>query len=280
MNIKLNKLFTTVAIFLFVLLTHAQNGLENIIVEKYYISDAHDTIGSNFSGKLPIGSITYRIYVDMLPGYELHTVYGNKNHELNIKTSTFFFNNTHVGNVIGNIIPFRNLKQNTVMLDSWLSVGAAGEGFYGVMKLDDDSIETIIHDSTFLKNSNPLAGIPLTKRDGLRAGLNVPRPTFYKIDSIAKIFHTQNFGSIFSTNNGAWGCLGGAIGQDSLSTNRLLIAQLTTNGVLSFELNIQVGKPNGKPEKYVAKNPIDNEIQLPSLIYQSNTEKIKTIKSK
>ena len=215
----------------------------------------------------------------MLPGYKLHTVYGNKNHELVIKTDTRFFNNNDIGNVIGNVIPRRVLKKNTVMLDSWLSVGAAGENLYGVMKQDDDSIETIIHDVPFLQNSNKMAGIPLSKRDGLKSSEKVPRPTFYKIDSIASIFNTQSIGSSFSTNNGAWGCLGGASGIDSLTTNRVLIAQLTTNGKLNFELNIQIGKPNSKPEKYVAKNPIENEIQLPSLTFQSKSEKPITSKS-
>jgi len=260
------------------LATYAQNGLEKIIIEKYYISDASDTICNSIGGKLPIGSVTYRIYVDMLPGYKLHTVYGNKNHELFIKTDSRFFNNAHVGNVIGNVIPRRNLKQNTVMLDSWLSVGAAGENLYGIMKEDDDTLETIVHDMPCLQNSNPLAGIPIKDKDGLLSGTKVPRPTFFRMDSIANILNTQINGSSIITNNGAWGCLGGAIGPDSLTNNRLLIAQLTTNGTLSFELNIQVGKPDSKPEKYVARNPIDNEVQLPSLIYSS--QDIKLIHSK
>ncbi len=273
MYFECKKYLILTYIALSALSTNAQNGLEKIIVEKYYISEASDTICNSVGGKLPIGSLTYRIYVDMLPGYKLHTIYGNKNHELIIKTDTKFFNNAYVGNVIGNVIPRRNLKQNTVMLDSWLSVGAAGENLYGVLKQDDDTIETILHDLPCLQSSNPLAGIPIKVKDGLRSGEAVPRPTFFKIDSIANILNTQIIGSSIITNNGAWGCLGGAIGPDSL-TNRLLIAQLTTDGILSFELNIQVGKPNSKPEKYVARNPIDNEIQLPSLIYSNQETKI------
>lgn len=274
MCFELKRILITVYISLWVFLGSAQNGLENVIVEKYYISDANDTMCNSIGGNLPIGSVTYRIYVDMLPGYRLHTVYGNKNHELIIKTGTKFFNNAYVGNVIGNVIPRRNLNKNTVMLDSWLSVGAAGENLYGIMKEDDDTIETVLHETPCLLNANPLAGIPIKSRDGLRSGIKVPRPTFFRIDSIANIFNTQIIGSSLTTNNGAWGCLGGAIGPDSLTTNRLLIAQLTTNGILSFELNIQVGKQSSKPEKYVARNPIDGEIQLPSLIYTSQQKKL------
>jgi hypothetical protein len=46
-----------------------------------------------------------------------------------------------------------------------------------------------------------------------------------------------------------------------------LIAQITTDGDFSFELNIQIGTPYGGVENYVAKNPVGNEIMLPSLTY-------------
>lgn len=271
------KFWPTIFLFYFFFCasdTKAQNGLEAIIVEKYYISDANDTAGNAVGGAIPIGSTTYRIYVDMLPGYRFHMAYGNKNHELRISTSTKFFNNAHIGNVIPNVIPERNLKRNTVMLDSWLSAGAAGENYYGILKEDDDTTETVVHEKSFLKNENPQAGIPLKYRDGLARGVKVPRPTFFRIDSIASIFNTQTIGSSFYTTDGAWACLGGSVGLDSLGKNRVLIAQLTTNGILSFELNIQIGKINSKPEKYVARNPIDKEIQLPTLIYQSAEEKL------
>ena len=49
---------------------NAQNGLENIIVEKYYISDGNDTIENLDGGVLPVVSVTYRVYVCMLPGYK------------------------------------------------------------------------------------------------------------------------------------------------------------------------------------------------------------------
>lgn len=48
----------------------AQNGLKNIIVERYYVSDVADTALNSDGGTLPVGSVTYRIYADMLPGYK------------------------------------------------------------------------------------------------------------------------------------------------------------------------------------------------------------------
>ena len=75
-------------------IAHAQQGLENIIVEKYYVSNAADATGS--IGTLPAGSVTYRVYVDMLPGYEFQAAYGINTHVLKISTTTSFFNNQDI----------------------------------------------------------------------------------------------------------------------------------------------------------------------------------------
>jgi hypothetical protein len=249
----------------------AQNGLEKVIVEKYYISTENDTLSNGYSGILPIGSVTYRIYLDLLPGYTFQAAYGSPDHELKLTTSTFFFNNIENGDVIPNVIPRRTLKKNTVMLDSWLSAGAAGEQYYGVMNDFDDTIETIKHDKFILENKNDKLNFGLTQKDGLLDAEMVPRPTFFGIDSLVNIFKYQHLGSVFKTKNGAWACMGkGALGADSLTENRVLIAQITTDGVFEFELNIQIGTPTkGVSQNYVARNPIGNEIMLPSLIFKS-----------
>jgi len=266
---------------LFGLLTNAQNGLENIIVEKYYISDTNDTIANSIAGALSVGSVTFRIYADMLPGYKFQAAFGIPGHELRIATTTKFFNNQKKGNIIPNLIPYINLKDNTVMLDSWLSVGAASEGSFGILKQEDDTSGTIIHEKRFLQNENPEAGIPIRIRDGLINGIP-SRVTIFGIESDINIFNNETNGSLFSTTNGSWACLKGAIGCDSLS-NKVLLAQLTTDGVLSFELNIQIGTPQGGIERYVAKNPEGSEIQSSFLMYHSKTvtqPNIKLLKEK
>lgn len=252
----------------------AQQGLEKIFVEKYYISNENDTVFNNYAGKLPVGSTTYRIYVDLLPGYQFLAAYGSPEHTLRIATSTKFFNNEDHGAIISNVIPYRTLKKNTVMLDSWLSVGAAGEDCFGIPKSDDDTLETITHEKNILSNSSKAMGIPLTKRDGLKQAENVPRPFFFHIDSAAKVFNSANNGGLFEVKNGAWACLGGSKGADSINVNRVLIAQITTDGELSFELNIQVATPiKGVSQRFVARNPIEDEICIPSLIYGKERKK-------
>lgn len=253
-------------------MANAQNGLEDIIVEKYYISEANDTNANSIGGNLPIGSVTYRIYVDMLPGYNFQAAFGLTDHELRIETSTQFFNNMDYGNTSPTFSK-NNSAKNTVMLDSWLSVGAACNGYYGILKSEDDGVNTNVNtcagcsSTPILQSNNPDAGIPLITQDGLLIG-SPASVTAVGISSIINVFGNSTNGNLFSTDNGSWAALGGATGPDA-NTNRVLIAQLTTDGILTFKLNIQLGTPGGGTEQYVAENPTGAQIQLASLIYDS-----------
>jgi hypothetical protein len=52
-----------------------------------------------------------------------------------------------------------------------------------------------------------------------------------------------------------------------------LIGQVTTDGELSFELNIQIGTPEGKVQRYVARNPMESEFTHESLVLSSKKSK-------
>ena len=245
----------------------AQDGLEKIIVEKYYISTAADTVGS--AGKLPIGSVTYRVYADMLPGYRFQTLYGNSDHPLKISTTTSFFNNEDRGATTANAIASAQLKNNTVALDSWFSVGASAVGQFGVLKSEDDGKENLLTKNSLLKNNDLVVGIPLTEQDGNLAGSPVA-VTFVGFDPTNGLFDgTSQLGNSFVTTDGGISALGGATGPTA--SNRVLIGQFTTDGVFTFELNIQIGTPTkGVSEYYVVSKPIKGEKSIPSLIYVSN----------
>lgn len=250
----------------------AQNGLEAIIVERYYISEPNDTLANATGGRLGLGSVTYRVYADMLPGYKFQAAYGIPGHELKVATTTRFFNNEDRG-AVNPTYTKNQTRLNTVMLDSWLSVGAGCNGYFAVMKSSDNGVGTTLNNFTppLLQGSNPLAGIPLTQEDGLLQGS--PQPvTMVGISTEAAIFGNSNIttdtGQVFSTTNGSWAALNGAMGPDSL-TNVVCIGQFTTNGTFSFELNLQLGVPGGGVENYVASNPVGNEIQFANCIYNS-----------
>lgn len=249
----------------------AQNGLENVVVEKYYVSDANDAVADLDGGVLPVGSVTYRIYADMLPGYRFQAAYGVPDHELRIETTTLFWNNEDRGATSPTFSKV-NAQKNTVMLDSWLSVGAACAGQFGIMKIYDDGANNAVNSYSpqVLQNSDPAAGIPLTTQDGFFAGSPEPVTTV-GISNEIMVFDNQNDGTngpVFTTNNGSWASLNGSFGPDPVD-NKVLIAQITTDGVLSFKLNIQIGTASGGVENYVADNPVGTEIQMASLTYSS-----------
>ena len=258
-------------LLLFSFSLHAQ--LEKVIVEKYYISDqfdATDTIG----GKLDSGSTTYRVYIDMKPGYALTSICGDVNHTLKISSTAPFFNNIDRGQSLGKDINSIRLYENTVALDTWLTLGqvtkSAAKTYFGILKTQDKDSSIIggknnnggsaIILGGLLVNKNPAAGIPLTTADGMEPSTNLPiNWADYGINDIVSgvdstIFGSAKVDSQFISNNVGIQC-SGAIGVNP-DSNQVIVAQLTTKGDLSFELNITIADSAGNTLKYVANDSI------------------------
>jgi len=263
---------------------HAQTGLDSIIVEKYYIADSADSYVSTFAtaGTLPIGSVTYRIFADLAPGYNFQALFGINTplHELKFTTTTSFFNNEDRGSTNANGIPFAQLKNNTNALDSWFSVGATAAGQLGVLKSEDDGVANLIAANSILKNAPASIGIPLTSQDGMIAGTPLS-VTFVNVNAQLSVFDATSLaGNSFSTTNGSVAALGGVVGPTA--SNRVLVGQFTTDGEFCYELNLQIGTPTGGVESYVAKNPSGSEISIPTLmgcLNLSSTVNVKDSKS-
>jgi len=246
------------------------NGLENVIVETYYISDANDATDTT-GGLLAVGSTTYRIYIDLAAGYQLQAIYGSSTHTCYINTSTVFFNNLDRGTTLGSQINKNTIGHNTVALDSWLSLGGATSGQMGILKTSDTDGSKVGGSHSdggsagiaggILANTNAGAGVPLTTEDGLVTSSVIPQVTILGCDLSA--FDGGNTGSSFTITDGSLASLNGVTGPTT--DNQILIAQLTTTGSITFELNIQVKGPDGTIQKYVAANPQGTEIQFPGL---------------
>ena len=186
-------------------------------------------------------------------------------HTLTLSSSTSFYTNTDRGDVTP-AYSKSNAAQNTVMLDSWLSVGAACAANFGILKTEDGAAggTNVVNANGILANNDASAGIPLTTQDGIYSG-SPEAVTFVGITTADLDFLSSSgtVGNLLTTSNGSWASLNGSVGPTS--TNKVLIAQLTTNGVFHYELNIQVGTPSGGTENYVASNPTGAEISIPSL---------------
>lgn len=223
------------------------DALEGIIVERYYVSDTLDVTDED-GGLLDTCSVTYRIFVDLKEDYRLQAVFGNANNTLRMETSGVFFNNEDRGEETGDVIGDNFLGDNTVALDSWLTIGAASEAHWGVLKSEDTDGSIIGGanndggseqiDGGLLVNVWDESELPLTDADGLLEG-TVPTVTVVGLDLSA--FADESNTSLFESNGGAWSVLEGAVGPSE--DNKILIAQITTQGEFSFRLNIQIGIP-------------------------------------
>jgi hypothetical protein len=251
-------------------------GLENIIVEKYYVSDANDAAGS--SGTLPVGSVTYRFFADLATGYKLQAVYGTAGHELKFISSTTFFNNTDRGGSTPNWTKAQ-AADNTVMLDSYLTIGAAtnnnnpGTSQVGILKTEDNGVGTLVNANGLLTNNDPSAGAVLALRDGLFNG--VLQDVQIAADAATLLAINNVFGDVsqasgsFILNNGSVAAIAvsGTAGMSGpTGANRVFLGQVTTTGTVHYELNLQITNDAGTVvSNYVALNPTGNEQSIPSL---------------
>ncbi len=264
--------------------------VEKVIVEKYYVSDANDFTDVS-GGIVPIGSTTYRIYIDLAPGSILKKIYGDVNHPFEIKSTEVFFNNILDGETYAKEFLKARYSENTVALDSWLTLGqvAKKQGtrtYYGILKNQDDDgsfVGGVNNDggsaliaTGLLVNNDPSCGIPLTLADGIDTMTVTP---FNWFETGVVDFATGNDSTIFGSlvpkkefisssfilsNSGVTGV--------NLDSNQIIIAQLTTKGDLSFKLNLELEQLiNGMPTivKYVAKDTLllAGEIFSPYLSY-------------
>jgi hypothetical protein len=251
------KLILSLFLGVLTLFSNAQ-GLEDIIVEKFYVSDSHDATASA-GGTLPSGSITYRFYVDMAPGYILQSVYADpvRFHDLRFETTTFFFNNEDRGNTTAKAIPYAQLKNNTVMLDSWLTISAVSSGSLGILKTEDTD-GAVTNNNGFLQNTDSRAGIPVKTADGMLTG-TTPQTSMVGLDQAIAVLDNVNAGPVFSVSDGAWFNAPGVSGPTA--ENRVLIAQITTDGTLSYRINLQLRRESDfKVENWVYSNPVQQEI--------------------
>ena len=93
----------------------------------------------------------------------------------------------------------------------------------------------------------------------------MPQLTIYQLDEPLKGLFAESKQSEILVTDGAWACLGKGASAPKSYKNVLLLAQLTTAGKLSYELNLQLGTPDGKSLRYVASNPTTEELTHPSL---------------
>jgi hypothetical protein len=226
-------------------------GIEAVLVERYHVIDA-DT-----PGLAPL--VTYRIFLDLAPGYSLLSVFGEKDRHLFFRTSTRFFNDTVNGGGAGERIGSDLLDNYPLALDSWLAFGFATNTHKAVpLHLDmDGSVLRKPRGRTGRKEY----GKELYRTDGLMPARQVPE--------VMKLYLSTSYlerldGGLLETTVGAYGVMGSVAG--GTVENMVLIAQLTTDGELSYGINAAVRGPDGSIQKFLGYPAIAaDEVELPAL---------------
>jgi hypothetical protein len=276
---KRKLIFLTVFCVAMSVRSFAQQGLESIIVEKYYVADAADSADAADNGAvypLRAGMVTYRVYADLLPNYSVIQMFGAPGHPLEINTTTAFFNDPNYGVPYYQGTSINNTRKNTMMIDSYITIGSVSNGNPGLMGVlkEEDTDGTIGNLQGLLVNNVAPMAYPITGADG-RDGLMPGMPTALNVLGVSGELDIldQTAGDSIVINNGAIAALGGIAGVTA--ENRVMLGQFTTDGVFSFKLNIQLGTPEvGGSENYVAENPGASEFTDSTLIYVSESDVI------
>ncbi len=223
-----------------------KDALDSVFVETYYVADATDAADTD-GGTLAEGATTYRIYMMLKRGYEVRAVYGNETNPLRIATTTEFFNNEDRGESTAGEIRLSRLEDNTVALDSWLSIGAVSESAVGApacYDLDGSVIGGTNNDNGLITNNVPCMSTNINENDGMHEIDGTVKELTVVGDLNLDVLGTENHPGPFETDNGSWAMLGG-FGNDTLIQNgAYVVAQLTTTGVLEAKLNIFVQVKN------------------------------------
>ena len=250
----------------------AQQGLEGIVVEKYYVSNAADSMNALDQlapYALKTGSVTYRVYANLLPGYKVIQMFGLVDHPMKLNTTTAFFNDPNYGVSFYQGTSLNNTKKNTTLIDSYLTIGGVCTGQMGVLK-SEDTDGSIGNNQGILTNVTAEMGLPImgaNAQDGLMPGT----PIVPNVLGITNGFDPldQVVGGSIQINDGAIAALGGVEGVTP--SNHVLLGQFTTDGDFSFELNLQLATPiAGQSETYLASFPGTGEFTDSTLIYNSN----------
>jgi len=247
-------------------------GLQGIVVEKYYQANAADVADATAAGAvtpLTTSSVTYRVYVDMAAGYKFNSLFGNAAHNLTVNTTTGFYNDPSWGVSINpGTVSTTNIRKNTGMIDSWFTTGGVAAGKAGVLKSEDTDGTIGNAQSILANNPGGCFGLPIngaSGQDGFlpSSGTTYIVPNGLGLGTALDVLDQTNGGAIVLTN-GSIAALGGV--QGPTSSNMVLIGQFTTNGEFSFALNLQIQNiATGVAENYVSSSPTGAELTHPSL---------------
>jgi hypothetical protein len=258
------NLITNLIVLFFSANVYSQN-LTGIVVEKYYKVNAADvTAAGGASSGLTTNHVVYRVYADLTPGWKVSGVFGDATRPLKFQTTTSFFNTSYTS---------AQITSGVNWIDSYFALGSVGANMLGILK-SEDTAPSILTSTTVLANDpgtcfgGPIAGT--TGKDGVTTG------TATTVANIGWDVAPYDAQFALTTNvdqpNGSYYNFNGST--SPTAENKVLIGQFTTDGIFTFNINLQLLNPNsGSPlsEDHVYASPTGSEFTQGSLSLAANT---------
>ena len=245
-------------------------GLQGVIVENYHTTtqadaDYYNGLG-NGSGTMTAGLNTYRVFIDMAPGYRLNTVFGSAGNPLDITSTTVFWNDDGYGAQF----PAQTSRlDDGAAFDTWITIGRASRsgGAAGcTSNLEQLGVPKASDPNGNLTMCDLWSGFGPADNDGHVPGASAD-PTLVGITAgnLAPFVDVDG-GNAFSTT-GSWALLPPLDGPEAQGANRVLIGQFTTAGSFSFHINISLQTPGGEVEFYTHSSSESGSVVSPFLTY-------------
>jgi len=245
----MKKLIVLASLVLTIL--HPLKGqIEDVIVETYYISQADDIIDP-FDAILVDRSVTYRVFIDLEEEVRIKELFADGEYPIQINSTKDFFNHP-LGGSFGYQLGKSNLSKfsSTLPLDSWLTLAFASTGHFGMLKEYDP--DTSVYKPGYLENDKEAMGVPLTTVDGLIASDSLASTyNIFSQELEYKPLGTLTDTSQYFTETSPILVQKGITGPTK--ENRILVAQLTTVGDISFILNLKL-EVDGEEFIFVGKD--------------------------
>lgn len=259
----MKQLFFTIMALLSFTIIKAQ-GLEDVILEKYYVMDAADAAATG----MPVGTVTYRVFADLASGWELQSIYGSGADVFSVSSDMPFFNHEEASSFQQGITKSAIPSQATGLnLDSYFATGRVGTTTapYLITTKAVDANGSILTVPGIYNNTGGGIGNPIKTHDGYDGTTVVKNWTVAGgIDgAIDDVFSTLATGpstnNSFSTTSGALAIASSLVGD---AGNRIMIGQFTTLGFLSYSFNLQIRNITTlEVQQWVADTPQSGQFQ-------------------
>ncbi|MBK8500677.1 MAG: hypothetical protein IPL52_18100 [Flavobacteriales bacterium] len=246
-------------------------GLQGVVVENFHVTnqadaDYYNGLG-NGSGTMTPGLTTYRVYIDMAPGYKLNTVFGSAGNVMDVTSTAVFWNDDGFGTQFP---PQTSRHDDGSAFDSWITIGRASRS--GGAAGCTSNLETLgvpraaDPDATTTHCTTLWSGFGVADKDGSVNGASAD-PTLVGISAATLApFSDVDGGSVFTTT-GSWALLPPLDGPEAAGENRVLIVQFTTAGTFSFHINISLQSPAQQVEFYTHSTSESGSTVSPYLTY-------------